>query len=150
MNGFLTDRVKISTISTTTAGAAGTSAITSSAVDMAGYDGCLFIVPMGTIVSGAATSLKVTDCTTTGGSYNDVAGTNQTIADTDDDKVFYVDIKQPALQFLKLVISRATQNATVGGIIAIQYQKRSFPAAGITHGTGVSGEQWTSPADGTA
>lgn len=148
--GYLSDRCKISILSTTTLGAAGTSAITSSALDMAGFDGVLFIIPAGTIVSGAATSLKLTDCTTTGGSYADVAGTNQTIADTDDDKCYYVDVLRPQLQFLKLVISRATQNATFGGIFAVQYQKRSLLQAGMTHGSNVAGEQFISPADGTA
>lgn len=150
MKGYLTDKTKISILSTTTAGAAGTSAITSSALDMTGFDGALIIVPLGTIVSGSATSLKLTDCATTGGSYADVAGTNQTIADTDDDKLVYIDIARPALPFIKVVVTRATQNSTIGGIVAIQYQKRSLPQAGITHGTGVAGEQWTSPADGTA
>ncbi len=150
VKGYLTDRTKISILTTTTLGAAGTSAITSSALDMAGYDGVLFIVPLGTIVSGAVTSLKLTDCTTTGGSYNDVIGTNQTIADTDDDKVLYLDVQRPALQFLKLVVTRGTQNATIGGIFAIQYQKRTLPQAGITQGSNVAGEQWTSPIDGTA
>lgn len=148
--GYLSDRCKLSILSTTTLGAAGTTAITSSALDMAGFDGVLFIIPAGTIVSGGVQSIKVTDCTTTGGSYNDVTGTNQTIADTDDDKCYYIDIQRPALQFLKVVISRATQNATFGGIFALQYQKRSLLQAGMTHGSNVTGEQWTSPVDGTA
>lgn len=150
MKGFLTDKTKISIVSTTTAGAAGTSAITSSAVDMTGFDGCLFIVPFGAIVSGAVTSIKVQQCDTTGGSYADLAGSNQTVADTDDDKLFYVDVKNPQEGFLKLVVSRATQNATVGGIIAIQYQKRLVGGAGITQGSNVAGEQWNAPAEGTA
>lgn len=150
MKGYLSERSKISVLSTTTQGAAGSSAITSSALDMTGFDGVLFIVPAGTIVSGAATSLKVQESATTGGSYADLAGTNQTIADTDDDKVFYVDIQRPLLPFLKLVISRATQNATFGGIIAVQYQKRVLLQAGMTHGSNVAGETFTSPAEGTA
>lgn len=148
MKGYISDRTKIVIASTTTLGAAGTSAITSSAVDTAGFDGCLFIVPLGTIVSGAVTSLKVQQCDTTGGSYADLTGSSQTIADTDDDKLLYVDVVRPQEQFLKLVVSRATQNATIGGIIAILYQKRTQGAA--SHGSNVSGEQWLAPAEGTA
>lgn len=148
--GFLADNVKISIVSTVTDGAAGTSAVTSSAVDMTGYDGCLFVVPMGAIVSGAATSLKVQQCATSGGSYADLTGTNQTIADTDDDKLFYVDVQNPEKQFLKLVLSKATQNATNGGIIAIQYRANSVSNSGITQGTNVSGEKWNMPLEGTA
>jgi hypothetical protein len=146
--GYLSDRCKIVIASTTTLGAAAATTITSSAVDTAGFDGCLFIVPLGTIVSGAATSVKVTQCDTTGGSYADLTGTNQTIADTDDDKLVYVDVVRPQEQFLKLVVSRATQNATIGGIIAILYGRRSLGTA--SHGTGVSGEQFNFVAEGTA
>ena len=146
--GYISDRTKIVIASTTTLGAAAATAITSSAVDTAGFDGCLFIVPLGTIVSGAATSIKVTQCDTTGGSYADLLGSNQTIADTDDDKLVYVDIVRPQEQFLKLVVSRATQNATIGGIIAVLYGRRSLTTA--SHGSNVSGEQFNFPAEGTA
>ena len=141
------DNHKIFIASTTTAGAAGTSAITSSAVDTAGFDGCLFIVPLGTIVASAVTSIKVQQCDTSGGSYADLTGTNQTIADTDDDKLLYVDVFRPREQFLKLVVSRATQNATIGGIIAVLYNARSRP---VTHGSNVAGETFNWPAEGTA
>lgn len=141
------DNHKIFIASTTTAGAAGTSAITSSAVDTAGYDGCLFIVPFGAIVTNAVTSIKVQQCDTSGGSYADLLGTSQTVADDSDDKLFYVDVFRPQEQFLKLVVSRATQNATVGGIVAILYNASSRPT---TQGTNVAGETFNWPAEGTA
>jgi hypothetical protein len=145
---YLSDRVKIEIASNTTAGAAGTADITTAAVDTAGYEGVLFIVPLGTIVSGAVTSIKVQQCDTTGGSYADLTGSAQTIADTDDDKLLYVDVYRPQEQFLKLIVDRGTQNTTVGGVVAIKYGKRTLGTA--SHGTGVSGEQWTGPAEGTA
>lgn len=149
---YITDYANPIQISTVTAGAAGTSAITSSAVDMAGYDGCLFIVPFGAIVSGAATSIKLQQCDTSGGSYADLTGTSQTVADTDDDKTFLVDIQKPQEQYLKLVVSRATQNATVGGIYAIPYHKSTrssvLPVAGTNSIGGV--ERFAAPAEGTA
>lgn len=134
---------------TTTNGAAGTTAITSAAVDTLGFKCCTFIVPLGPIVSGAATSLKVQQSSddAVADDYTDVAGTNQTIADTDDDTVKYVDICQPGKRYLKLVISRATQNATVGSVLAVLSRPRRFP---VTQGTNVAGEQWTGPAEGTA
>ncbi len=149
---YLTDYANPIQVSTVTAGAAGTSDITSTAVDMAGYDGCLFIVPFGAIVSGAVTSIKLTQCDTTGGAYADLAGTGQTVADTDDDKTFLIDIQAPQEQFLKLVVDRGTQNATVGGIYAIPYNKafRStvLPVAGTNAIGGV--ERFEAPAEGTA
>lgn len=144
---FITDDMKITIASNTTAGAAAATAITTSAIDMAGFDGCVFIIPLGTIVSGAVTSAKVQQCDTTGGSYADLTGTSVTILDTDDDKLKYIDVYRPQEQFLKCVVSRATQNATIGGILAIQYKGRHLP---VTHGTGVAGEQHYSEAEGTA
>jgi hypothetical protein len=138
---------KIVIASTTTAGAAATTDITSDAIDTAGYDGCLFIVPFGAIVSGAATSIKAQQCDTSGGSYADLEGTAQTVADTDDDKLFYVDVFRPREQYLKLVVDRGTQNATVGGIIALLYNGANRP---VTQGTNVSGESFNWPAEGTA
>lgn len=141
------DDCKVVVASTTTAGAAGTSLITSAAVDTAGFRECTFVVPLGTIVSGAVTSLKVQQCDTVGGSYADLLGSNQTIADTDDDGLRYVTIVNPQEQFLKVLVSRATQAATIGGIIAILSGARRKP---VTQPAGVSGEQFVFPAEGTA
>lgn len=146
-SGYLTENCKIFIATTTTLGAAGTSTITSTAVDTAGYDGCCFIVPLGTIVSGSVTSIKLTQCDTTGGSYADLTGSNIAVLDTEDDGLRYIDIVRPQEQFLKVVVTRTTQNATIGGIVAILYGARKRPA---THGSGVTGEQWSGPAEGTA
>ena len=138
---------KIVIASTVTEGAAGTADITTTAIDTAGFDGCVFIVPLGALVAGAVTSIKVQQCDTSGGSYSDLTGSAQTIADTDDDKLVYVDVFRPREQYLKLVVDRGTSNATVGGVQAILYSAGSCP---VTHGTNVSGEVWNWPAEGTA
>lgn len=147
MAGLFTENCKIVIAATTTAGAAGTSAITSAAVDTAGFDSCTFLVPVGAVVSGAVTTVKVQQCDTTGGSYADLLGTSVTIGDTDDDLLKYVEVFRPQEQFLKCVVSRATQNATIGGIIAIL---KGGNHLAVTHGTGVAGEQHISVAEGTA
>jgi hypothetical protein len=141
------DNNKIVIASTTTAGAAAQTAITSDAIDTAGYDGCLFIVPIGTIASTAVTSIKAQQCDTSGGSYADLTGTNQAIADDDDNKLKYIDIFRPREQFLKCVVTRGTADATIGGIIAVLYNASNRPT---THGTGVAGEAFNWPAEGTA
>ncbi len=151
-HGYLLDHVKVNIASTTTAGAAGVTTITSSAVDMAGYDGVTFLVPLGTIVSGAVTALKVQQSSDDAAAddYTDVLDSAITIADTDDDKLKYVDILRPGKRYLKLVVTRTVQNATLGGIIALQYQKRFVSGSGITQGTNVAGESWDGKAEGTA
>jgi hypothetical protein len=141
------DDCKVVIATTTTLGAAGTSVITSTAVDTAGFRECTFIVPLGTIVAGAVTSMKVQQCDTVAGTYADLLGSNQTIVDTDDDGLRYSTVVNPQEQFLKLVVSRATQAATIGGIIAILSGPRKRP---VTQPAGVSGEQFIFPAEGTA
>jgi hypothetical protein len=59
-----------------------------------------------------------------------------------------VDVYRPVEQYLKLVVDRATQNATVSSIIAIKYNAGSRPT---TQGAGVTGgETFNWPAEGTA
>jgi len=144
----LSKNSKLVLVVTPTAGAAGTDAINGTVIDTQGFRGVMFVVAMGAIVTGAATSIKVqqgTDSTVTDAA--DIAGTSQTIADTAGGKVFYSDIKNPAERYLRLVVSRATQNATVASAIAILYDPTDAPT---THGAGVSGESLVGPAEGTA
>lgn len=137
---------KISQCSTVTAGAAGTTDINATSVDMANFESVTFIVPIGTIVTGAVTSIKAQG-SSDNSSFSDLVGTSQTIADTDDDKTFYITINKPTYRYVRAVVDRGTQNATVGGIVAVQTDPRTVPT---THGTSVSGETHISPAAGTA
>ena len=137
---------KISQCSTVTAGAAGTTDISATSVDMLGFEQVTFVVPIGAIVSDAVTSIKAQG-SSDNSSFSDLAGTSQTIADTDDDKTFYVNVVKPSYRYVRLVVDRGTQDATVGGIIAIQSNPKTLP---VSHGTSVSGETHISPAAGTA
>ena len=74
-------------------------------------------------------------------------GTGQTIADTDDEKVFYIDLYKPRERYVRLVVDRGTQNAVVASAEYEQYGARNEP---VTHGSNVSGETHISPAEGTA
>jgi len=138
---------KIVQATTVTAGAAATTDITSDAIDTAGFDGCTFVIPFGTITATAVTSVKAQQCDTTGGSYADLTGTAQTVADSDDDKTFYIEIFNPREQFLKCVVDRGTANAVVGAITAILWNAGNRP---VTYASPVSGESFNNPAEGTA
>lgn len=145
---FLSENCKITQAITTANGASGTSAIEGVAIDMAGYDGVLVIVPFGPITTGAATSIKMQQDTVAAMSgAEDIAGTSQTVADTADNTTFYIDLKRPEHQFVRLYVSRATQAATVGSATYIQYGARNRP---VSHASGVSGEQHVNKAAGTA
>lgn len=144
----LSKNVKLSSAVTPTAGAAGTTDINGSILDMQGFEGVMMIVRMGAITSGAVTSIKMQqDTDSAGGTMADLAGTAQTIADTEGGKIFYSDLYKPAERYVRLVVDRGTQNAVVASAEYIQYGAHLAPT---THGTDVSGETHVSPAEGTA
>jgi len=100
---------------TIAAGAAGTSAINGSAIDFQDAEGALIVLQLGPIVSGAATSVKFQEGATSSPS-TDVVGTNITITDTQDGEIVYLQIARPGLRYGRIVVSRATENATVSAI----------------------------------
>lgn len=140
--------VSIASCVTPTAGAAGTSAITGSVLDLSQAEGALILVRFGAITSGAVTSIKFQHGDASDLSdAADVTGTSQTIADTDDEKIFYIDISKPTKRYGRLYVSRATQNAVVSSAVAVIYGERSQP---VTQPSGVSGEAFASAVSGTA
>jgi hypothetical protein len=143
----LSKNVKISQAVTVTAGAAGTTDIEGAILDMSGFEGVLVVVQMGAIVAGAVTSIKMQQDTAAAmGSAADLEGTSQTIAADDDEETFYIDLYRPLERYVRLKVLRATQNATLTATY-YQYGARSLP---VTHGSNVSGEQHSSPSEGTA
>lgn len=110
--------------------AAGTSNQTSSAVDMQGYDGCVFIAHLGTLTATQVTSLKVQSSTDDGSTdaYADITGSaTSAAADADSNKMLIVDVFRPAERYLKAVVVRGTANAVIDGVTAIRYRGRKAP-----------------------
>lgn len=144
----LYDKVKITRAILPSEGAAGTTDIEGAILDMAGFDGVLVAVSFGAITAGAATSIKMQQGAAADMSdAADLEGAGQTIADTDDDKTFYIDLLNPRERYVKLYVDRGTQNAVVASATYVQYGARNMPT---THATGVSGESFDRPAEGTA
>ena len=131
------------------ASAAGTTAVNSTGIDMAGYDGIMFVLNSATITSGAVTSINAAESTTVGGTYADLLGTGVTVADDDDDEIFWIDVSRPRLQFIRLEIARATQNSAWGPIYALQYRATNKAVDNSVAGS-ITGELHLSPAQGTA
>ncbi|HFD38541.1 MAG TPA: hypothetical protein ENJ31_01640 [Anaerolineae bacterium] len=147
----LSKNVRISQAITPTGGAAGTTDINGATLDMQGYEGVLMVVTFGAIVAGAVTSIKAQQ----GAQSNlsdaaDLAGTGQTVADDDDEKTFYIDLYRPTERYVRLVVDRGTQNATVAEALYIQYGQQGGRKSPSSHGSNVSGEMHASPAEGTA
>lgn len=144
----LSKQVKVSQAITVTAGAAGTTDINGTTLDTANFEGVMIEVTMGAIVSGAVTSIKVQQ----GDASNlsdaaDLEGTAITVADDDDNETFLIDIFKPRKRYVRVVVDRGTQNATVAAASYIQYGPRTLPTS---QGTAVTLESHVSPAEGTA
>lgn len=131
--------------------AAATDITDATVVDTAGYDGVRFIFGFGAITSGAATSTgvasKISNAPTPG--TDDLAGSKQTVIDTDDNTIVITDITHPQLRYHRPFVKRATQNAVVDFIIAeLYHHSGKLP---ITQDATVSHvEQFDAPAVGTA
>lgn len=146
-----TKRIRLPLDTTTTyLGVAGTTNLLSEGIDTLGYQGALLRVAFGVITSGAATSIKAQQSDDDGSSdgYSDIAGTAQTVADTDDNKVFEIEIWKPGKRYLTLAILRATQNAVVDYMEVILFAPVQ---AAVTQTSLIGGtEQFNTPAEGTA
>lgn len=130
--------------------AAGQTQINGASVDCSNCDGVVFLVLFGTIVTGAVTTVKAQQSSDNGVSdtFSDLAGTGQTVADSDDNKLFILDIPNPQERYIRPVVTRATQNSTVEGIVAIKYGLRKVPSS---HPSTVGGSEVNpSPDEGTA
>ncbi len=130
------------------AAAAATTDINTSSVDMLDYEGVRFTILFGTITSGAVTSVKAAQ-SANDSSFADLLGSAQTVADTDDNKEFIIDVWRPIDRYVRITIDRGTQNAVVDGVTAEQYGTRVLPPTNDS--TTVGGQEiHTSPAEGTA
>ncbi len=131
-------------------GAAGQTTLTSEGIDTRDFESCLVRVAFGAIVGGAATSIKLQQSDDDGSTdgYSDIAGTAQTVADTDDNKIFQIDVHKPGKRWLTLIVLRATQDSTVDFIEAIAYNPLN--AAPAAHATVGGTETFNTPAEGTA
>lgn len=114
------------------AGAAATTDLTTDVLDMSGYEGVMWIALTGDVTSGSVITL-----TAKGNSANSVSSPSPITqkasdaftagASDADSKVIAVDVFRPTLRYQFAVLSRTTQNAVIGGIIAIQYGARNKP-----------------------
>jgi hypothetical protein len=109
---------------------AGTTSLAGSTLDMAGFEGVLFIAAIGTITATGVPALLAQGGNQSDGS--DMANiTNATsgamTAGTDDNKIAMLDVYRPQKRYVRAVVTRGTANAVVDGVIAIQYGSRLDP-----------------------
>lgn len=131
--------------------AAGTTDQTSSAIDMAGFEGVKIYTLFGAITGSAVTSVKIQQSSDDGSAdaYADLEATSVTVADDDDNQVVLHDIYRPRERYLKVIVDRGTQNAVIDGIVAVLYGADKMPTTDDS-ATVVARETHSSPAEGTA
>lgn len=128
--------------------AAGTTDQESTAVDMTGFDGVLFLASFGTLTSGAVTSINAAQ-SSDNSSFADLEGTKITVTQsTDSDKDAVLDVLFPTDRYVRCHVDRATANAVINGVWAFQYGPAVKP---VTQPSGILGSEYhASPAEGTA
>lgn len=141
---FLSEDTLISVVTTYTS--ANTTDVNSTGVDMAGFDGVLFIARYGT---AAADNLIHAEQSSDDGSvdtYTDIAGSEPNSAGASSE-IQFVDIINPQERYVRCVAVRGT-SSTVEQITAIRYKARSKPQDNNTAGT-IEGERLVQPIAGT-
>jgi len=114
------------------AAVAATTDVTTDVLDMSGYDGVMFIALTGDVTSGSKLTLTAkansANSTSSPTPVTQKATTEVTAGATDSDsKAIVVDVYKPTLRYVFAVLARTTQNAVVGGVIAIQYKAKAKP-----------------------
>lgn len=130
-SGYLTDNVKITKVADHST--AATSDVTSASVDMAGWDGVLFLTSLGTAAAGNIVTLH--------GSSDDSSFSATTAlksSGTSDEDVA-VDLQSPASRYYRAVVTRGT-SSTCESIWAIQYRGRSKAQTFAVSGTSAVGQ----------
>src|SRR5258707_107265 len=110
--------------------AAGTSEVDSTILDMTNYDAVCFIALFNTVVDASVLTLTAKENTTssTSGATAVTGGAAGPItASTNSNAVMMTDVIRPAKQFVYAALTRTAQNATLDGIIAIQYRVGKVP-----------------------
>ena len=124
----LSDVVK--TIRVENAAVAGTTDVTSDAVDTQGFDGARFIWIVGDVTSGATLQAVLyydTNDDASGGTAQ-VTGTAITAGASDyDNEMICVDAYRPKGRYVYSVLDRGTQNAVVDACICELYNFRNAP-----------------------
>lgn len=104
--------------------------VVGSILDMAGFDGVMFVALYGDVTDTSALQLKAEQNTANSGTGMAalVGGPSFAAGPTNaDNGALVLDVYKPREQFVRPVLKRGTANAVVDGILAIQYGAMSKP-----------------------
>ena len=125
---------------------AGTSDVTGAAIDMAGYEGVIFIGNFGTAAANNTLLLHQSSDDAATDAYTEVLGTQVGVGAGDE--LVWLDIYRPGERYVKCIAERGT-STTLETVVAIRYGGRNNPEDNTVAGT-IHGEQHASPIEGTA
>ena len=126
----------------------GATAQDGTTVDMQNWEGVMFVALFGALTATQVTSIKAQQSTAKSSGFSDLENTQVGPLDDDGNKALVLDVKNPRERYVRCVVSRATANAVIDGVVAIQYGPRKMPAAHDS--TVAASEAHASPAEGTA
>ena len=113
---------------------AATTGTKSAVIDMAGFNGCMFIGTIGTVGATDDVTCFVQDSSSSGGTYAAIGGATITSTTGESDKYFAIDVYKPQRRFLRTV-SAISAVVEYGGVTATQYEPSEVPT---THSTGTA------------
>lgn len=130
--------------------AAGSTNINGTGVDMAGWESIEFIAITTALTATQVTKIKAQASSDNGSTddWSDLEGTaTAAIPDNANNKAGRLEIVKPRKRYIRPVILRGTENASIGGMIAILRGAHNEP---ITQDASVSvSKSVVSPAEGT-
>jgi hypothetical protein len=115
---------QVKTLSAIAPSAGSTGTMTAIAVSCAGYDRVMYICNLGTAGTGGTVDMKITECSTSDGTYADISGAilTQVTKAAGDGKTEIIDVPvNPAKPFQKVVLVVGTA-AFPNGVDAVLYR----------------------------
>lgn len=140
---YLTEQCKFTYISDYAT--ASTTDVTATAVDMAGYEGVVFVVKIGV---AAANNILKAQQSADNSTFADLEGTGVTSGTSPSYEQLVLDILHPTDRYVRPYMTLDTSSA-IDSILAIQYRHRDLPVENTVSGTMLC-EQHHAPAEGTA
>ena len=129
--------------------AAGQAANNSDVLDTRGFDSVTIVALIGAVTATGTVTMKIQQGTESGGGdMADLEGTSVALTASDDDKMLAVEIYRPQERYLRAVVTTATADGVIDGVIAILRDPHKIP---VTQGSDVAAfELHAAPDEGTA
>lgn len=153
MNLLAQAKIRMALVSS--ASATGTNA--TSELDMAGFEGVVFVGGFETIAAGGSVGFKAQQSQTSGSDFDDLEGTNVAVTVAQDDYTFLLDVYKPESRYVRGMVVGQSTATPYTEVFAIQYGARKMGVLNTTSGStealaasGVVSEIHITPGEGTA